>query len=367
MRRLDNFRVLAVDRRRQSLPGLQRYAPGQMRWFGSGREALLALLMGHPFKRRTVLLPAMVPEGVYFPFQRQNWRIIYYDLDEYGNPDFEGVAERATAFAPDMAVIIHLFGIVRDTVRFKSLLPEDCCLVEDFAHSTFCDWLAGYQSPADLCLFSPPKLLGVTDGCLIIALRSDLVFFPPRPWSWLRSRHLFARLASLALGAASQYLGKWDSLDVLARSATWFYNLSYRLLMRYCIHPHTFSRVGRWLLSHTDHQRVAEQRMRQVELYHQLLQNPLLKPIHSVDLGCIPLIGFPVVTPHRRELAAYLQQWGIRGAAYTDRWWFLPDEQRENYPHAWYLLQTHYVLPVNQKLSLSDIQLVIKRVNEFVV
>jgi hypothetical protein len=366
MRRLDNVRVLEVGRERHIPQVLQRYDPDSLHWFGSGREALLALLRGSDFPLRCVLLPVMVPEGVIYPFQLMNWKIVYYDFDSSGNPDFEQVEKQVGAHTPDIAVLIHLFGVIRDTRRMKSLLHADCLLVEDFAHTTFSPWLSQYESPADLLLFSPPKLLGVTDGCLMVALREGIRFERPISWSPLRSLYLFVRLASLTLGAAAQYAGYFDGLELLARGANWCYNLSYRLLMSYCKEPHTFSQIGKWLFDYTDHRHVAEKRTAQVAAYRQLLDNPLLTQLYSDEFGQMPLIGFPIKTDHRQALMAYLAAHGIRGAAYADHWWFVPDEERELYPNAWNLLQTHYVLPVNQKLSLSDIQLVIKRVNEFV-
>lgn len=62
---------------------------------------------------------------------------------------------------------------------------------------------------------------------------------------------------------------------------------------------------------------------------------------------------------------SYLAEKGIRGAAYADSWWFVPKGMEQEYPVAQQLLQEHYVLPVNQKLTIEDITTIIEVVNSY--
>lgn len=364
MRRLDNVRTIVFGKAKGEgiVAGILPLFPVYR--FGSGREALFALLQSRVWPNKTVLLPAFLPEGVYYPFARSGWQIVFYEMDEYGNPEFEDLPNRIAAQTPAIAVLIHLFGVVRDAARFKQNLPDTCLFIEDFAHSTTGRWLDGYQLIGDMALFSPPKLLGVVDGCELLCKEKS---------SWkgvlrgspVRSFYLVLRTGALLLATAADRWGHADASNVLDALAARCYNWAYRIHMLFCQKPHTFSRLGRWMLAHTPVETIADKRLGQAILYQQGLNNAHIRSLYDTRLGAIPIIGFPIKLTDRPHFEHYLHKQGISGAAYAPKWWFLSDEATLQYPRAYQLWASHYVLPVNQKLSNADIQRVIAVVNRY--
>lgn len=364
MRRLDNVRTIVFDKVKDNTP-TRRYQNNYYSYrFGSGREALFALLQSRQWANKTVLLPAFVPEGVYYPFAHSGWQIVYYELDAWGNPDFDDIASRILLQPPAIAVLIHLFGVLRDAPRFSQCLPDSCLFIEDFAHSMPGQWLDHYSLSGNMALFSPPKLLGVVDGCEMLC--KEKANWPKlRRLSLMRSLYLLLRFGALVLATASNRWGSANSFNLLETLAARCYNWAYRVHISFCNVPHTFSKLGQWMLAHTPIEKIAEQRLAQALLYQQGLQNAEIKSLYNTQWGVLPLIGFPVKVADRQHFERYLHQHGINGAAYAPKWWFLDAANTPHYPQAHNLWASHYVLPVNQKLSEADILKVLEVVNQY--
>lgn len=363
MRWLDNVRTFSFTSKKQRWEESLSATGGQWYHFGSGREALFALIQSRQWDHPAVLLPAMTPEGLYFPFAHSGWKIIFYELDSYGNPDWEDIARRVRTHPPTVAILIHLFGIPRDIVRFRSLLPAETLFIEDFAHTMYGTWMASHPRIADAWLFSPPKLLGTTDGCIMVAFRTNVRFIAPRQLSTTRCLYLLLRLVSLGAATLSQWLGRADTFDLFDFMAARAYGISYKLLMKYSPRPHSFSLIGRWLFRHAPQEHIGHHRLQQAAQYRQGLHNSQLQSLCNESPW--PLIGFPIQIKNRKSFMSYLAEKGIRGAAYADSWWFVPKGMEQEYPVAQQLLQEHYVLPVNQKLTIEDITTIIEVVNSY--
>lgn len=363
MRWLDNVRTLSFVFQKQPWEKSLSATGGGLYYFGSGREALFALIQSRKWDQPIVLLPAMTPEGLYFPFAYSGWKILFYELDPHGNPDWGDITQRVTGNPPTVAILIHLFGIPRDAQPFRSLLPKETLLIEDFAHTMYGSWMASHPQIADAWLFSPPKLLGTTDGCIMVAFNPKVKFIAPKLFSPTRSLYLLIRLISLVGASVSQWMGRMDSLDIFDFTAARAYGISYKLLMKYSPRPHTFSYIGRWLFNHCSQEKIGKHRLKQGGQYHKDLYNPQLQSL--CDEPSWPSIGFPIRIKNKDSFIAHLAQKGIRGAAYADHWWFVPEEIAQEYPVALQLLQEHFVLPVNQKLTIEDIAFIIKTANAY--
>ena len=159
---IDNNRILEIGSKASG--SISEAFASSPHYFASGREALFALLAAETFTDLTstpsVLLPAFLPEGLYLPFKKKNWTILFYNLDQNGNPIWEEVQEKTSV---KCAVLIHLFGIRRDAKKFQSLLPSSAILLEDFAHNTPYS-TDRISTVGDVLLFSPTKILGLPDG-----------------------------------------------------------------------------------------------------------------------------------------------------------------------------------------------------------
>ncbi len=360
MGRVDHRRIIRIGRKNDWPPPEWTSLPGAWHWFGSGREALVALIRTPRFNNpagKTVLLPAFCPEGVFAPFQREGWRIRFYDLDVPGNPVLEQVKTQAAVEKPAIAVLIHLFGIPRDVASFRATVGGDVFLIEDFAHTWPGEHLKLRPAPNGAALFSLPKLGGLPDGGGLFIQDPDIC--PGRRRSVKRWGYILLRIASLWVSTLAWRLDSgW--LRFLAAALN---GRAYSLLQSAFLNPHRISFAGRFLLRRFDHQTLIEAHLRQAALYRQALGH--LSPASLRSTLPWPMIGFPILVNGRPEWIRYLAQNGINVLVFTDRWNFVPDSVRDGFHGAAALEKNHILLPVNPKLSDEDIRKVIRTVERF--
>lgn len=356
--RYDATRVLRWQWAKGRPPGLEECA---VTTFSSGREALFTLARAWaPTSQATILLPAFLPEGVEQPFREAGWSILYYDLQvKTTAPDWSQLEALAQQHQPQAALLIHYFGVPQDVERFQSILPT-ATIIEDWAHSYPTPILLDTFSAENWWLFSPNKLAGVLDGAWLAGPEPVPVSARSNPGP--RRAYLFWRLVYLL--AASIYYRlplRWRFLRRVAEAA---YVRSYFQLLQLTSRPRAISRIGSWLLRHFPHQQMIEQRMAQAELYHHGLTFDLsTRLIHH--LPDHPLIGYPIWVKDRAAFLQYLAHYGIKGTAFTDRWWFLDEEQTAHFPGAKALFEHHCLLPINDRLSPTDIERIIQVVQGY--
>ena len=329
--------------------------------YGSGREALFALAKRWAATgNNTIFLPAFLPEGVEQPFREAGWTVVYYDLQAHKTtPDWEQLEALAHRHPPQAALLIHYFGIPQDAQQFKSLLPN-ATIIEDWAHSYPTPKLMDTISPENWWLFSPNKLGGLLDGAWLGGSKPAPVM--KRKTSSLQNAYLFWRCIYL-IGVSIYYRlpFRWRFLRRVAEAA---YVRSYYRLLELTRQPHPVSRLGQWVLHHFPHEPMIEKRMAQAQLYHQLLNlGPGARLIQQ--LPDHPLIGYPLWIEDRTAFQQHLGEHGIKGTAFTDRWWFLDEEQTAHFPEAKALFDHHCLLPINDRLSRMDIERIIEVVNTY--
>ena len=141
----------------------------------------------------------MVPEGIIYPFQKLNWSIHFYNLDHQGNPNWEELPKNK---AFDLAVLIHLFGQIRNIERFKHSLCADTKILEDFAH-LLPDKTQFQELVGDFALWSLPKLLGLPDGALLFKHNSETQIYKPRKRTFTKWLYINLNYWSLSLNSFS--------------------------------------------------------------------------------------------------------------------------------------------------------------------
>ncbi|MGH1433634.1 MAG: hypothetical protein ACRBG0_04150 [Lewinella sp.] len=330
--------------------------------FRSGREALFALaqhLKSTDLAQGKVLLPAWVPEGVQLPFSLAQWEIHYYNLDHNANPKWEEITQRLNDQHFDLVVLIHFFGQERDAKRMQSLLPPGSRLLEDWAHSYPHPQWEPPTTP-HWALFSPTKMIGTTDGAWLIG---PSTITPPLKVNHQHYAFLFWQLLYLA-GSSAQQLnlpGKqwWQRLSGGA------YARAYRHLLAGTNTPKALSKTGKWLIRHTPHNKVIEERMAQAAYYYEHLTQGKIRFLAKDSNLLHPPIGFPLWVDDPQHFSTYLQAHGIRGQAFTDRWWFIKEHQSSQYQSSKDLLEHHFLLPIHQRFTEQDLTYVVEVVNQY--
>lgn len=358
MRWADNTRIIHWQRPQAQPPQLAgAYA------YGSGREALLAWLLAQPGGPPHALLPAWLPEGVYLPFQRAGARISFYNLDPSGDPHWDEVAELGQS--AQVAVIIHFFGLPRQTQRFRHCLPAHTLLIEDWAHT-----YPGAAEPdgGDWVLYSANKLAGLPDGAWMLPVSGR--GRPPLPptvgYRPQRLLYLALRLLYLALATLAQRAPALNPRRILKRLSIRAYRWSYRLLLAHSVRPAGFSGIGQWMWRHCPHPNLIQLRHSQWAQYAAGIRAGVaLHPMCRNPQPAYPAIGFPLWVRDRERLHRYLLAHGIEGAAYTAGWWFASPADEARLAPSRDLWKRHYLLPVNPALGPAAIAHIIRTVNAF--
>ena len=326
--------------------------------FMSGRQALFALAQHLAPSGGKVLMPAWIAEGVYLPFQLAQWEIEFYDLDHQANPKWEQLALQIQSRPFDLVVLVHYFGQVRGINRMIGLAGEHTTILEDWAHA-YPDQNWPAPQKGHWALFSPTKLIGTTDGAWLIgtttlsAQRKEAVKW--QKWSYLLWQLLYL-MASTMLSEGIPVRSFWKKLSGGS------YARAYRQLIALTKHPLATSRLGKWLIKHTDHREVVKRRKIQAQYYERHLDNPHLQVLlHTEEEHT--LLGFPIWVEDRDAFADYLSEYGIRGQYFTEKWWF--SERTTAYEGAWQLMNHHYLLPIHQDYSPADIAHIVAIVNAY--
>ncbi len=329
--------------------------------FASGRQALFALAthLCPPERTGQVLLPVWVPEGVYLPFVRAGWRIIFYELDALANPDWRQLETLFAQYTFDLAVLIHYFGQSRDHLRMAELAKGHCPILEDWAH-TYPNPYWRTPNKGNWALFSPTKLVGITDGAWLIGPNG--ISNSNKKGSW-QKRYTYVFWQLLYLLASTFLQLRVPGNRIWKRISGGSYARGYQLLVELTNQAASISPLGAWLLRHTNHQKVVDNRIEQAIQYSEGLRNPHFQQLGKVGKEPFPWVGFLILVDDVKAFIAHLAQHNIRGQQFTDRWWFY--EEVSLYPTARKLWQRHFLLPLHQNFSAEDIAYIIQVSNAY--
>ncbi len=338
-------------------------------YFASGREALVALIQCMTVNRSPiVLLPAFVPEGLYAPFAHAHWRIALYKVDRDLNPIWDHVETLLQQHSPQMAILIHYFGLPKPIRQFVEIChAHGTLVVEDMAQAYLGETENGPLGQAgDFILYSLPKMIGVPDGAPLVIKQPSAVGDIPKPHeSKLHRRYVFQQMITLAttmitdrVPARAGRTGVILLSRILAASP-------YQTLMQYYTTPAPMSKVSRFLFRRIDHQRVRLQRRKLAQVYIDGLDSSKFEFFHDAGRPLNVMMGFPVRLTHRDPFVRYLARNSISGVYFVNRWNFIPKGQEAIYSDAIRVLHCHFLFPLHQRLSVAQVQYVIEVANSW--
>jgi dTDP-4-amino-4,6-dideoxygalactose transaminase len=322
----------------------------------------MSLAMG---PEAVVLLPAYVPEGLFAPFKHLGCPIVLYPLDENLDPLWAELEELLLIHGPSLAVIIHYYGLEKDSQRFAELCHRyQTRVMEDMAHV-----LPGQACPlgqaGDFVLYSQNKVIGVPDGGVLVCRSVALVPMPVRFHGDFRRYVYFAQqMALLLIVTASRRFGSGRWL-VWVRLLTGPFLNSYRTLMAYYTQPHRASCLTRWLLRHSDWDGWSAERRAHAEQYANGLDPQTFRRLGRAFAPGSGPFGYPVLVQNRDGLRQHLAEKGIAGSNLTPRWDFIPSGERHKHPDAVAVLDRHFLFPTAQGLSSEEVACVIVAANEW--
>lgn len=361
MREIHNERCIDISDKRGMVPAW--HSGENTFYFGSGREALISLIGAMQLRPGSViLLPAMVPEGIFAPFKHFELNVQFYPLDIDLDPKWEALSEVLDKWNPRVAVMIHYFGLRKPIERFSDeCRRRGAIVVEDLAHVVRRKD-SDYGKYGDVVLYSFPKVFGVPDGAALVLNAAGLKGIKLEyEFDSRHVRYVFQQCALLAGNTASLWLPeKWGHRlrSVLSR----LFN-SYRTLMDYYYHPNPMSGVSRWLLGRTDIEGQANIRSSHARLYHERLNSDVFCRFKNDGFHGHPSIGFPVQIKMRGRFAAYMRSKGISGIYFFDCWDFIPPEECARFTEAKTVLEQNFLFPTAPHLTTEEVLHVIVLAN----
>lgn len=332
-------------------------------YFQSGREAFLALLRSvSPGKPGMALLPSYVPEGLYAPVIAAGWTVKMYPIKADLSPDWDRLASMLAELQPDIAVLIHHFGVPQDAARFASLCREYGVLsVEDLAH------LAPLpESPAgtlaDIAVTSLPKLFGIPDGAGLALVSTSAKTFSPRYDRRHASfKYVVAQAGALLLSTLAHKLP--------ARPAGFLGKVSGRLFRPYPILMNGFTTVrpmsglARFFLAHTDQRQETERRIELAGLYSAHLDRTAFGHLVLSPPVSHGMFGYAVLVEDRAGLVDHLAKQEISGTILSNRWDFRGEAGYTLEDGTQRILGQHFIFPLAGRLSNADVLRIIETAN----
>jgi dTDP-4-amino-4,6-dideoxygalactose transaminase len=366
---IHNQRCLEVGPVSSLPPQLLDSGMQKVHFFASGREALVALIQSMTITRSpVVLLPAFVPEGLYAPFAQAHWRIALYKVDRALNPVWDHLETLLWQHRPQMAILIHYFGLPKPIKQFVEICHSyNTLVVEDMAQAYLGETENGpLGQTGDFILYSLPKMIGVPEGAPLAIRQPSTVSDIPKPHeSNLHRLYVVQQMITLATTTIALRVPTRAGRAGLSLLPRILAGSAYHTLMQYYTTPAPMSKASWFLLRHIDHQRLQRQRRRLARVYINGLDRSKFEFFPDAERLLNVMMGFPVLLTHRDAFVRYLARNSIAGVYFVDRWNFIPMGQEAIYSDAIEILRSHFLFPLHQRLSVAQVQQVVEVANSW--
>lgn len=306
-------------------------------------------------KKGEVLIPAYSPQGVISPLKKIGIGYRFYDI----NPDFSLKFDELRRKITDRTIailIIHNFGFPQDIKTAKELCEKNTLwLIEDCAQG----FLSRYEDGkllgdyGDLSIFSLTKTLKIPDGAVLSVLPSisnsnsiNGINFDINPN--LMSR-LYQTLRNKAIQSESHF-GK-----------SLFYKVSYHLLNSFLVSPYPMSDYAISKLENIDFESIIKKRRENFKIYLDFIDdfgisgdNGVFIPFPKLKKGVCPF-GFPLLVERRDKIFKRLKEGGIYSLK-SKGWNFISEEEANEFPSSWKIINQIIVLPASQETNQETIK-----------
>ena len=145
----------------------------EISYLRSGREALLlAAITCRESREKTsvILFPAYCCWSMSAPFEKADWKIVYYRLNEDLTVDIDYLKQLLKREKPQAVLTMNFYGSAstNEAVNAVKNFDEKVVVIEDFSHCTFS--IKQIHNPqVDIYVSSIRKSIGVCDGSVILS------------------------------------------------------------------------------------------------------------------------------------------------------------------------------------------------------
>ena len=304
-------------------------------------------------KGDTILLPAFAPHGLILPARKRGITINFYRLTKELTPDTLDLENRIqNSVSVKAVVVIQYFGYYSDLCEISLVSDKyGILLLEDRAHMVFEP--SNFKSSADVIFYSLAKLLPVPDGALFIINSSELkiqakqlkrnpanslaVFFSKLELNFrtLETKTYSKMLRSLYSSIGTILHAIYYFLICLPNSASPISKETIKLLERFNIHD-----------------AMERRRNMMFRILSMNIMNNLPLAYRKYNGEATP--GIPVISNNSDQETSKLSKVGIKVLSYNKYWWFVPENQEDDYKWERYIHDNHYLIPVNENMTDKD-------------
>ncbi|TVU61485.1 hypothetical protein FQP88_14315 [Vibrio atlanticus] len=293
--------------------------------FQSARAALYAYCDIEKLKK--IYLPNYICDSILPALYFLGISVEFYSIDKNLLPNKLPEIERDEL---SKIVIVNYFGLLNEEIRtITSLRPED--FIVDNSQALFCNHLKGTTS-----IYSPRKFLGIPDGGFLIT-SSDINMELEEFDSSHFVSHLLLRSAGCVSKGYLEFLKAEESLE--------------------CFLPKKLSSISEYLIKCSDINRVKEKRRENF-----VIINDFFKEINEIQLplnNCIPLC-YPLTLSFD---VSVLCNDLINSGVFLPRYW--SSQNNGNVGETMY--GKTLFIPIDERLSVTDIELLAKLIKEKVL
>lgn len=308
----------------------------------------------------SILLPCYIPEGIYSPFEKLGYKIYYYDIDINGEINEQNLNEYFMKYSPDIFIYIHYFGIynIKNINLINKVKLKSTIFIEDFAHTLP---HSNIVMTGDICVFSFPKMIGVTEGGLLWFNNKKL--FKKCKYSLddknnklLRRKMHFQLIKNNIILKINNYL--WEK--IISMLFINIRNYYYILMNTYTGNISKISFESMNILNRADFDKIFLRRKYIASIYYNNLDKNIKINLPREYFLKQALFGFPILVKNRKAFSLFLRKNGIKGLILNERWWFRKEGGNKD------LFNYHYILPMNHYISINKIYFIINKINQFV-
>jgi len=316
----------------------------------TGREALVAFLHAFKTKNKIVLLPGWVPEGIISPFKLLDWQILTYNVTQFGYPQISDFSNKVTKYKPDLAILIHYFGIMRESEQLNKICRENkTILIEDYAHNYPSEELIEQSvvNGSSILLFSLFKMIGIPDGALLMIrdkniISKELVFYN----SVEHRKYVVYRFLKLLLSTFSNQFYPIGTVisNLIKKLLMLDSKNTYDILMTYFSKPAKMSKISMFLFEHLNEEKLISRRNLNSKLVRCELQ---INDLYTISKSSKYIeIGVSCYTEDRESITKIFDENNIN-IQYFDKSWHIIGKNKSNL----LLANNHFLIPNNHKIK----------------
>lgn len=327
---------------------IESYLPeGKKYYCSSARNGLREILK--VFKGQSVLLPAYVPQGIFLPFDKENYNIHFYDLNPDLTINWEPLKKRIIKENIQVFVGIYYFGNLQDMQPIKEFCKKQNVLfIEDCAHIFPCEKTKELNigSLGDISFFSFNKFLPIPDGA-VLCINNKKIDTP------IKYHFSFSNAWAICLLTINMLLNTMiDDMHKPLRLKKWLIGFNKKVHEKYYHYvnvsekPVKMSFISRYLLNRFDHTKhIYQYRANVAPILEKLRKQHIVVLVN--DTPNMIYMALPLLVEKKDTLMSKLNRKGIRCTLLQTRWDYGVRGHSGLFPNAENFFNNHLLFPLS--------------------